>query len=105
MEFKETFANGYQIIVNGQEVGFFQFYIGDDELEEPIYLERIDISEAYRNQGYGTQALRQIAQEFGHIYFAADNENCQRLYERIADRCTLPNADYVDQGFGVYELR
>ena len=105
MEFKEMFTNGYQIIVNGQEIGFFQFYAGEDELEEPIYLERIDISEAYRNQGYGTQALRQIAQEFGHIYFAADNEDCQRLYERIADHCTLPNADYVEQGFGVYELR
>ena len=105
MEFKEMFVNGYQIIVNGQEIGFFQFYAGEDELEEPIYLERIDIDEAYRNQGYGTQALRQIAQEYGHIYFAADNADCQRLYERIADRCTLPNADYVDQGFGVYELR
>ena len=105
MEFKEMFTNGYQIIVNGQEIGFFQFYAGEDELEDPIYLERIDINEEYRNQGYGTMALLQIAREYGHIYFAADNEYCQRLYERIADRCTLPNADYVDQGFGVYELR
>ena len=72
------------------------------------YLERIDIDEEHRNQGHGTKALYKIREAYGTYFLAPDNEDAQRLYERVADE--MKQADYdsfgfaIDQGFGVYEI-
>jgi ribosomal protein S18 acetylase RimI-like enzyme len=72
------------------------------------YLERLDIDEAHRNQGHGTAALYELAKVYGSYYLAPDNEDAQRLYERVADE--IKQGDYdsfgfaIDQGFGVYEI-
>ncbi len=94
------------IVVNGLEVGEADVLVEDGD--DYGYLERLDIDEKYRNNGYGTKALRALAEKFERIIFAPDNEDAKRLYSRIADE--LKSADYdsfgfaIDQGYGVYEI-
>jgi len=72
------------------------------------YLDGIEILEEHRNQGHGTKALYKIREAYGTYFLAPDNEDAQRLYERVADE--MKQADYdsfgfaIDQGFGVYEM-
>ena len=72
--------------------------------DDTAYCERIDIDENYRNRGYGTSALNQLSEMFDGITVAPDNENAKRLYERIGYESHYENADYIDQGFGVYDI-
>lgn len=73
--------------------------------ESGAYCERIDINEEYRNQGIGTEALKLLSREFGTVTVAPDNEDAQRLYERIGYDVTDKGDNWsVDQGYGVYEI-
>lgn len=95
-------AIGFDIVLDGQKIGYASamYEEGTD-----TYIDRIDIDEDYRNHGYGTAALHVLADTFGGmIYLAPDNEDAQRLYDRLGWEYTGENADYVDQGFGVYEI-
>ncbi len=84
--------------------------IGEGSVVEngTTYLEALEIQEEHRNQGYGTEALYELAKIYGEICLAPDNEDAQRLYERIAD--DMKDSDYnefgfaLDQGYGVYVL-
>lgn len=72
--------------------------------DDTAYCERIDIDEEYRNNGYGTSALNELSEMFDGITVAPDNEDAKRLYERIGCESRYENADYIDQGFGVYDI-
>lgn len=81
--------------------------IGDCSLmvdESYAYCERIDIDEEYRNHGYGTEALEQLSSKYDGVVVAPDNEDAKRLYERIGREYDGDDADYIDQGFGVYKI-
>ena len=68
-------------MLDGKEVGTIGMMADENE----PYLERIDIDEAYRNKGIGTDALRLVAEKYGDFLIAPDNEDAKRLYERYGD--------------------
>ena len=88
------------IMLDGKEVGTIGMMADENE----PYLERIDIDEAYRNKGIGTDALRLVAEKYGDFLIAPDNEDAKRLYERYGDESNSDTAAYIDQGYGVYEI-
>ena len=92
----------HTIMVEDTEVG--KAYIITKDGEDESYLEDITIEEAHRNKGYGTQAIRALAAQYGYIYFAPTDENNQRLYDRIAEEEPAYKDHEVDQGYGVYYL-
>lgn len=92
-------SESYEYIVDGQTVGSALVMAGST-----AYVERIDIDEPFRNRGYGTEFLQSLSDEYGFIYLAPDNEDAQRLYERIGYEYTGEDAEYLDQGFGVYRV-
>lgn len=92
-------AIAYSIQLDGIEIG-----TASVQASATAYVERIDIDAAQRGQGYGTEALRQLSRLHGGIYLAPDNEDARRLYERIGIEYTGDDAEYIDQGFGVYEI-
>lgn len=87
----------YDIVGDGKTIGYATI-IND---ENDAYLERIDIDEKYRNQGLGTKAILDLSEKYGSIIVAPDNEDAQRLYERLGYESSN---DMYDQGFGVYEI-
>lgn len=88
------------IINDGTKVGERSLMVD----ENSTYCERIDIDEEYRNHGYGTKALYALSDEFGGVIVAPDNEDAQRLYDRIGREYSGEDADYIDQGYGVYMI-
>ena len=92
---------GYDIVVDGTAVGAVNMIISDD-----AYLERIDVDGEYRGKGYGTAAIKELKALYRglDLYAAPDNEGSRRLFERIGSPYNGKNAEYVDQGFGVYEI-
>lgn len=93
-------AIGYSIRLDGVEIGTAGVIDG-----EPIaYVERIDIDESQRNRGYGSKALQRLSDLYGEIIIAPDNEDAQRLYDRLGQEYHGDVADYLDEGFGVYRI-
>ena len=94
-------AMAYVMTLDGKEIGWASLSVDS----ESAYCERIDIDEAYRNQGYGTKLLKTLSSEFGSVFVATDNEDAQRLYDRIGFDVTS-DGDWwaVNQGYGVYEI-
>ena len=94
----------FDIVVDGTIIGGGNI----DQDESGAYLERIDIEEEHQGQGHGTKALYEIAEVYGDYYLAPDNEDAQRLYERVAEPMSQEDYDSfgfaIDQGFGVYEI-
>lgn len=69
------------------------------------YIERVDVDDGYRNRGYGTAMLKQLAARYGAVYLAPDNDDARRLYARLGDDVTARGSwGYVNQGFGVYAI-
>lgn len=90
----------YVMTLDGKEIGWASLSVSEN-----AYCERIDIDEAHRNQGHGTAFLRALASEHGSLFIAPDNEDAQRLYDRIGwDVSDKDDWWAVDQGFGVYEI-
>lgn len=92
----------HEIMLDGTKIGT-AYTMTDTEDDDMTYLEDFDIDEAYRNQGYGTQVLKALAEKYNTIYMAPTDENNQRLYERLGQEME-GNVPEVDQGFGVYEI-
>lgn len=92
-------AISYSIQLDGIEIG-----TASVQASGTAYVERIDIDEEQRGQGYGTEALMQLSRMHGGIYLAPDNADAQRLYERIGTEYYGDDAEYIDQGYGVYEI-
>lgn len=92
---------GYSIVLDGVEIGAMSVIVGSDS---PAYIERIDIDEEYRGHGYGSAAIQMASDAFSGIIIAPDNEDAQRLYDRLGSEYHGEVADYLDQGFGVFEI-
>lgn len=93
----------HDIFVDDVQVG--KAHLIDNPNIDEKYLENVDIFEEYQNKGYGTQAIRMLAKQYGYIYFAPTDANNKRLYERIA-KIEPSHMDHeaIDQGFGIYYL-
>jgi ribosomal protein S18 acetylase RimI-like enzyme len=97
----------FDITHDNQKIGHGNIIVAENE-NDFTYLESIEILPEYRNQGLGTKALYRLSEIYGEFYFAPDNEDAQRLYDRIADQ--ISNFEYskfgfaIDQGYGVYVL-
>lgn len=91
----------YVMLLDGKEIGWATLSVD----RKSSYCERIDIDEAHRNQGHGSEFLRTLSDEFGSIFLAPDSEDSQRLYDRLGYDVT-DKGDWwaVDQGYGVYEI-
>ena len=98
---EETYTNvEYVMKLDGEEIGWASVMVSDT-----AYVERIDIAEDHRNCGYGTEFLRALSDEYGSVFAAPDNEDAQRLYDRLGyDVTNKDEWSYVDQGYGVYEI-
>jgi RimJ/RimL family protein N-acetyltransferase len=93
----ETYRNIIlDIMEGGTKIGVMSLLVDDDS----TYIERIDIDEAHRNRGYGTEAIRLVADEYDETFAAADNEDAARLYSRIGVKTN--EHQEIDQGFGVW---
>ena len=91
----------YGAYIDGKQVAAASVLLGD----EGAYCERIDVDEDKRGQGIGTAFLRFLSEAHGDIYVAPDNEDAQRLYDRLGyDVTDKDDWCYVDQGFGVYRI-
>ncbi len=75
----------YKIISNNKEVGF----VGIKEYENEIYLYRFYISNQYRNNGIGTEVLKQLIDMAKKqnkdisLEVMGNNERARKLYEKI----------------------
>lgn len=91
----------YAAYIENRQVATASVLHGDDG----AYCERIDVEEDMRNQGIGSDFLRFLSTTYGDIYVAPDNEDAQRLYDRLGfDVTDRDDWCYVDQGFGVYRI-
>lgn len=92
----------YTARVGGVDVGGASVIVYDSG---DAYIERVDVDDGYRNRGYGTSLLNQLAVMYGTVYLAPDNDDARRLYARLGDDVTDKGTwGYVDQGFGVYAI-
>lgn len=92
----------YTARVGGVDVGGASVIVYDSG---DAYIERIDVDDGYRNRGYGTAMLKQLAALYGAVYLAPDNDDARRLYARLGDDVTSNGSwGYVDQGYGVYAI-
>lgn len=93
----------FDILADGQTVGR-AIVTASDEDDDHAYCELIAVDEEFRNQGIGTEALYELSSKWYGIEIAPDNEDAKRLYERLGYESDWDDADYVDQGFGVYRI-
>lgn len=92
----------YGMEENGEIIATASVLLGEDG----AYCEAIEVEENHRNNGIGTAFLKALADEHDSIVVAPDNEDAQRLYDRLGYDITDKGDWYiVDQGFGVYEIR
>ncbi len=89
----------YELRLDGETIGWASVMVSDT-----AYVERIDIDENYRNRGFGTKMLKDLSSMYGSVAVAPDNEDARRLYERIGEEYEGDDYEYIDQGFGVYEI-
>jgi GNAT superfamily N-acetyltransferase len=104
------------ILADGKHVGTttVEKFHGEDAygdiIEEYVHLERIDIDDEHQRKGYGTAAIKALAEKFGALVAAPDNEDARRLYERIGEDAYEVGSTkdewmlYLDLGYGVYIL-
>ena len=100
------------ILADGKRVGEAITTVchGEDlkYLLEYAHLNCIDIDEAHRGKGYGTEAIELMRKFYGRIVTAPDSEDSRRYFERIGEPAVdttgaLAEA-FLDVGFGVYEI-
>lgn len=94
---------GYDIVCDGETVGSMTCIRYADGTQ---LIERIDIDEACRCHGYGTEAIRTACgMADDDTYIVPDNPRAAALYERIGSLWTRDDAwQYLDQGYGVYRV-
>lgn len=102
-EDEETNYYSFDIICDGQTVGAVSVNAAGEE-DDHAYIERMDIDETFRNQGIGTEAIRQLSDKWMGVEAAPDNADCQRLLARLGEESDWDDAPYVDQGYGVYRI-
>jgi len=88
------------IVNDGNTVGHMSLMVD----EKSCYLERIDITPSEQGKGYGSSAMQLLTRMYNTVYAAPDNPDSQRLFARIGEPYEADEANYVDQGYGVYLL-
>ena len=97
---EETYINElYELRIEGKTMGWASVMVSST-----AYVERIEIDKNYRNRGLGTQMLKDLSTMYGSVAVAPDSEDARRLYQRIGSEYTGDDYEYIDQGFGVYEI-
>lgn len=81
-----------KIMLDGEQIGYIEMFenLDEDGDTENTLVKSININEEHRNNGYGTAALKQLASEQGDIYICPDNEDAERLYQRIGEETDAP---------------
>ena len=96
----------------GEKIGYLQitkFFEGyeehgaDDEVDDDaelefVYLSSIHLDEAYRNKGYGTKVLKDLAKHYGSFYLIPENARCRHLCERLGEEVPYYKIPEVLQG-------
>jgi RimJ/RimL family protein N-acetyltransferase len=90
----------YEAVVGGKVIGTAGVMVSENE---PQHLERIDIDDDKRGQGYGTSFIRALLSVHGRMTAAPDNQDSQRLFDRLGKDVT-DAFPHLDQGYGVYEI-
>ena len=90
----------YDVMSDSDTVGHMTLMVDGDS----TYIERLDIEPEYQNNGFGTAAIKTVARTYDVVFAAPDNDGSQRLLERIGCEYTGEEADYIDQGYGVYRV-
>lgn len=112
IELKSTYSGGdiedsdgawecFEIFADGQTVGEVTVKTWDDG---SALIERIDIEEAFRGHGIGTETIRMISDDHDRTFIVPDNADAQRLYARLGRETSNDVWGSLDQGFGVYEV-
>lgn len=99
LEGYKTYTN--DIMLDGKKIGRADIIVAPEEKTDEVYLEWIGIDEEYRGQGFGTEAIMMLVEEFKFLYFAACDEQNAKFYSRIGEEYNGEN-DQVDQGYGIY---
>lgn len=75
------------IEADGEKIGYVQMFVNYDEDGDisTAYLATIEIDEQHRCKGYGEEALKTLASQYGGIYLCPSNERCEHLYNRIGE--------------------
>lgn len=94
----------YDIVTKGTKIGTLNVITYEDTNSDYNHCERIDIDDQHRGQGYGTATFEALRELFGSVVVAPDNADAQRLYSRLGCEWDGDDADYIDQGYGVYEI-
>lgn len=105
--FKQDLDDGtrynYDLKIGNTKVGDMTLDVYDDG--DTAVIDRIDIDTQYRNQGFGTRFIKDIANKYFETYIVPDNENARRLYARLGDDSNIRSPyDYLDQGYGVFKI-
>lgn len=90
----------YVIENDGMGIGYVEVVTDEDYTT----INDIVIEEEFQNKGHGTQTIKMVVKEFGHVILAPTNEDNQRLYERLGCELTSGNLPEIDQGYGIYEI-
>lgn len=93
----------YDIFEDGVKVGDATVVEPPEDGNDETYLEYIEIKKEFRNKGIGSEAIKDIANKYWFLFFAALDENSARLYDRIANHYEV-NTPEIDQGYGVYYI-
>ena len=89
----------YDILADDEEAGSIELVYKEDLDEQ--YVDYLFVEEDFRGQRIATKALDLLVEIYEFIYFAAEDEYSQSLYEQIAEEYNGENYE-VDQGYGVF---
>lgn len=80
------------IMLGSDKIGYAELFISYDEDgdESAAYVKSIEIKGLYRNNGYGTEILKALAEEHRGIYICPDNDDAERLYARLGEETSAP---------------
>lgn len=97
------------IMMDGVKIGYAELFIAFDEDgdEDAAYIKSIEIKKDFRNRGYGTATLKQLAEEHNGIYICPDNKDAERLYARLGEETNAPEAfeSELDNWDSMYFIR
>lgn len=109
----ESIRNGGDVHDSEGRWEIFQVFNGDTKVgatsvvswaDGTALIERLDIDEAHRNNGFGTQAIELISSGFDECYIVPDNADAARLYARLGSETYEEPWLHLDQGFGVFKV-
>lgn len=82
---KDNLVSRYdaKVYENNVEIGYVTYFVYDEEDEHIAYADSLEIFDNFRNKGFGTQALKVLAQKYDGLYICPTNDANERLYSRL----------------------